>query len=112
MRDHKRKHHRKDHNDTEALIKDLAEDTKQNSNANKEPNTIQNSESETPASKMTGVESSRTGKVTRPGGELIAEIDYSKIQISTSLSTISCPLCTFKISCWTQELTKQIMTHP
>ena len=53
----------------------------------------------------------RTGKETRPGVELIAEIDYSKIQISTSLSTMSCPSCTFEISCRTQELTNEIIDN-
>ena len=105
MRDHKRKHHSKDHNDNpvEALFVDLAEDTKQKTDMGKGLNPIQNSDLEIPTSKMTGEENSMAGNERRPGDGLEAEVDYPNAQILPSLSTMSCPSCTFEILCWTMD---------
>jgi hypothetical protein len=95
----------------EALIVDLAEEIKQNTYMNKGPKPFRNSDLETPTSRMTGEERSMRENGTRPENELIAEIDYSKTQIKTSLLTMSCPSFTFEILCWSMELAKQIIDN-
>ena len=99
----------------EALIADLTEDTQQKTDVGMGPNPVQDSNLEIATSKTTGGENSIKGNEVRPGDELVAEVDYPNPQTlakpdrsMASLSTLSCPSCSFAITCWTMKLAKQI----
>ena len=55
---------------------------------------------------------STKGNEVRPGDNLVADIEYSTAQTLTKPNmSMSCSLCTFKITCWTMKLAKQIIQN-
>ena len=55
---------------------------------------------------------STKGNKVRPGDNLVADVEYTTAQTPTKPNmSMSCSLCTFKITCWTMKLAKQIIQN-